>query len=147
MALGVDYDAPHLSARLASATQGGGALMASVLVPVGAGVLYDASGTRPPNKGEEVIKPPAPAGPFGEGGAPGSGDASAMPEDQSNTGQDAIGALAELGEDADADDRGEPSGTSWRRWIDELHRSPARAARQPGLTFGEFAAWASGCRK
>lgn len=38
LALGVDFDAPHLCARLASATQGGGALMASALVPVGAGV-------------------------------------------------------------------------------------------------------------
>ena len=80
-------------------------LKTAAAVPVGAGVLYDASGTRPPNPGEEAIKPPAPAGPFGEGGAPGSGDASAMPEGQSNTGQDAIGALAELGESADADDQ------------------------------------------
>ena len=130
-------------------------LKTAAAVPVGAGVLYDASGTRPPNEGEQPITAIAltPSGTeaitrvdegrvknglppvggvdgakwiieqsstysaFGQakgeavgGGAPPAGSASpprepAMPEDQSNTGQDAIGALAELGEDADADDQ------------------------------------------
>ena len=81
-------------------------LKVAAAVPVGAGSLYEASGVRPPNKGEDIVTP-APAGgapglPFGEGGA-GSSPA-ALPHGESGS-EDANGAIRDLVESADEDDQ------------------------------------------
>lgn len=75
---------------------------ASALAPIGAGVVYEVTGFRPPNPGEEAITPPVQGGGF-----PGSGGASsspALPRDEGGS-SDAVGALRELVESADEDDQ------------------------------------------
>lgn len=80
---------------------------------VGEGAVYEASGIRPPNPGEAIVTPPAPASPFGSsgesGGTSGSaptkpGSAPATPRDDSG-GQDNAGAMRDLIESADEEDQ------------------------------------------
>lgn len=98
---------------------------ASALAPIGAGVVYEVSGFRPPNQGEKAIAPPAPAGLPGMPGLPalGSGDAPALPRDEGGSG-DAVSALRELLEDADEDDQADAveEERSLSRWFAAVGR-------------------------
>lgn len=76
-------------------------LKVAAAIPVGVGVLYEASGYRPPDAGEEIIAPPAPSFP-GTGGVPAA--PAALPRGEGAS-EDATGALRDLLEDADASDQ------------------------------------------
>ena len=82
----------------------------SAAVPVGRGTLYEASGIRPPNQGEELVTPPAPPGlgdAGGMSGPPAGGAARGAPatsRDEGSSGE-ATDALRGLLEDADVDDQ------------------------------------------
>ena len=103
-------------------------LKTAAAVPVGVGVLYDASGTRPPNEGEEAITPPAPAGPFGSGGSPiGSPPAPPTKARDEGSSDEATGALRDLVESADEDDQAdaaddEANGGHLARWFADVGR-------------------------
>ena len=116
-------------------------LKTAASVPVGAGVLYDASGTRPPNEGEDAVQPPAPAGPFGSGGGP-SGSPPLPPAKARDEGSsdEATGALRDLVESADEDDQADASdaeaqGTHLARWFADVGRKvqPSSANGSPEI--------------
>jgi len=116
-------------------------LKTAAAVPVGAGVLYEASGTRPPNEGEEAITPPAPAGPFGSGGGS-SGSPPALPAKARDEGSsdEATGALRDLVESADEDDQAdvadaEANGGHLARWFADVGRKvqPSSANGSPEI--------------
>lgn len=98
---------------------------ASALAPIGRGVVYEVSGFRPPNPGEEALTPPAPAGAPGLPGLPGMAppDAPALPRGEGSS-DDAIGALRELLEDADEDDQADAAEDerSLARWFAAVGR-------------------------
>lgn len=105
------------------------AIKVSSMVPIGAGVIYEASGFRPPNPGETLVKPPAPPPGFGGGGgappsgAPEGGNEPAMPRDGGG-GSDAIGTLRDLAEEADVDDQTDAAEeeASFSRWFASADR-------------------------
>lgn len=104
----------------------------SAMVPLGVGSIYEASGFRPPNKGEALVTPPAVPGPFGS-----PSPQPAQPQDDTG-GAATEGALRDLIESADEDDQAdaadaEANGQHLARWFADVGRKvqPSSANGSP----------------